>query len=353
MSETKKRQSHLKRDPERYNKIQLRERDFDIILMLIRERILTTSQISSIFFGHKTRATARLHQLWNEGYLEREKIPPAFGATSEFIYSPSSQGVSAVVKTFNTSRQEIGWSAKSNKITHWTKQHEIEVNQVKIAMILAIAERFNLWQATKGVRQGLKQHQKPDLAKIGEKMLFEKGTDYHDSVRDPEDRIKYIPIIPDRFMCLNFDEQEIYGFWEIDRATMHEPRFAKKLQGYREYYFSGGFLKRYGKGKEKEEFPFRVFTTTPNERRRNRLVQVAGDVGSNFMCWFAVLDDYLQDPFGKVWVRAKEYKDLVQDLPWDIQKELERKSGRPSKRAQEAQEKIENNLEKFSILDSG
>jgi hypothetical protein len=348
------RQSKHKRNPERYKSVQLRERDFDIILMLIRERIMTTSQIASLFFGHKSRATARLHQLWNAGYLERELLPPASGdiRSRVAVFSPNSKGVSAVTKAFNISRKDLGWKAKSIKITHWTKQHEIEVNQVKIAMILAIAQRFDFWTSTKGVKAGLKQHQKPNLFKIGEKMSFEKGIDYYDKVQDPDSRVRHIPIAPDRFMCLSFDDQEVYGFWEIDRGTMNEKRFAKKLQAYREYYFSGEFMRKYSDGQgKKEDYPFRVFTTTPNERRRNRLVQVAGHVGSNTMCWFATLDDYLAEPFGKVWVRAKEYKELMQTLPSDIQTELQKKQGgRPSKRARQAQEDIENQLIKHSIL---
>jgi len=313
---------------------------------------MTTSQITALFFGHKSRATARLHQLWNEGYLEREFIPDAFQATKEAVYLPSSKGVNHLTKAFSVSRRELSWNPKSYKITNWTKQHELEVNQVKVAMILALAEHLNLWLETKGVKQGRKQHKRPDLEKIGKVIQFEKGTDYCDYVQDPENRTKRIPINPDRFMCLSFDdEDDIFGFWEIDRATMEEKRFAVKLRGYREYYFSGGFLEKHGEGGEKEDYPFRVFTTTPDERRRNRLVQVAGQIGSNYMCWFAVLDDYLNDPFGKVWVRAKEYKELISDLPQSIQDELERKHGRPTKKAQEALSEIEENVIKHSILD--
>lgn len=310
---------------------------------------MTTSQIASLFYGHKSsRVVSRLRQLWDSGYLEREFLPYGVGDTSEAIYSPTSKSASAIVKAFQTSRQELGWSAKASKISHWTKQHELEVNQVKIAMILELAERFDLWL------DKFAKYKRPDLEKIGGVMTFEKGRYYHDRVQDPENRTEHIPIVPDRFMCLNFPEQdEIWGFWEIDRSSMEEKRFAKKLIGYREYYFSGGFLEKYGKGREIKKYPFRVFTTVPDERRRNRLAQVAGDVGSNFMCWFAVLDDYLQDPFGKVWVRAKEYKELVQDLPLDIQEELARKSGRPSKKVRDVQEEIEKHLEKFSILDEG
>ena len=108
-----------------------------------------------------------------------------------------------------------------------------------------------------------------------------------------------------------------------------------------------------GQGGEIRSYPFRVFTTTPDERRRNRLVQVAGRVKSNMMCWFAVLNHFLNDPFGSVWVRAKEYKELISDLPQSIQDELERKHGRPSKKAQKALEEIENHIIKHSLLDEG
>jgi hypothetical protein len=91
--------------------------------------------------------------------------------------------------------------------------------------------------------------------------------------------------------------------------------FRRKLRGYREYYFSGGFLKRYGKeGQKIEDLAFRVLVTAPTEERRNNLIEQALLEGSNLMCWFTLYDQINRDFFGKIWLRGKEYKEIFEQL---------------------------------------
>ena len=154
-------------------------------------------------------------------------------------------------------------------------------------------------------------------------------------------------------MVLNLPEGPAYGLWEVDRGTMPEREFRRKLKGYQQYYFSGGFLKKYGEpGRTIEDYPFRVFTVVPDVMRRNSLVQQARLIGSNKMCWFAVLDDFLADPLGKVWVRGLEYRDLVMKLPENMRKALEeRETGRPGELVRKAWAEINSRMERHSILE--
>jgi len=75
-------------------------------------------------------------------------------------------------------------------------------------------------------------------------------------------------------------------------------------------------------------------------------------IGSNKMCWFAVLGDFLADPLGKVWIRGLEYRDLVMQLPENMRKALEeRETGRPGELVRKAWDEINSRIERHSILE--
>ena len=129
-----KKQSRYKPEPGRYS-LRIRERDIIILHTILRERILTTSQIARLFFGRPNTASARrLQKLWNEGYLRRDFLPVLFG-TSEAIYSVTSKGVQLLSQALEEKPSDLGWNPKAYKITNWKKEHELEVNEIKVALI--------------------------------------------------------------------------------------------------------------------------------------------------------------------------------------------------------------------------
>jgi len=356
----RQRQSRYQRDPDRCKNIHLSGRDADILTALVRERILSTSQIAALFFGQKSGAIRRLNQLWNAGYIDRDFAPVSFGM-SEAIYSPSRKGVQFLIDERGISWAELGWNPKGYKITNWKKQHELIVNDLKVALVRALAERYMLYLPQREVKyvpkKGTGIKKRVDMARVEKILVFDKGSKYYDRVRDPKpnpgDRRDYIPIRPDRFMALNLPEGPVYGMWEIDRGTMPEHEFGRKLLGYQQYYRSGGFLKKYGQqGRTKEDYPFRVFTVTPDAMRRNSLVQQARDIGSDRLCWFAVLGEFLADPLGKVWIRGQEYGDLVKVLPKKMRSALEgRETGRPGELVRKAWEEINKQIARHSLIE--
>jgi len=234
--EGRQRQSRFQRDPDRYKNLYLGERDAFILIALVQERILSTSQIAALFFGQKSGAIRRLNQLWNAGYVDRGFAPVSFGM-SEAIYSPTRKGIQFLIEEKVVPQEELSWNPKSYKVTNWKKQHELMVNDVKIAMILALAKRFNLYMPQPEVKYvpkgNAKAKERPDLGRVGEILIFEKGSEYDDRVRDPDAQgnSRYIPIRPDRFMVLNLPEVPAYGLWEVDRGTMPERNFRRKTEG--------------------------------------------------------------------------------------------------------------------------
>lgn len=280
------------------NKIEypLTPRDLEILKEIIEDHFLTSRQIQELFFTSYSATQRRLQKLCERGYLGKSHKPgtPA-------VFFAYRKAVNEVIKNNLLDPQDITWKTRyARERTAAKKQHEIDANWFKIALIRK--------------------------AKNIEILFFLKGSRCWDKVKDPnpdlKDRKLYIPIRPDWFFGLRTNGADSYFFFEMDEGTMALKAFRRKLRGYREYYFSGGFLERYGqKGAKKEDYPFRVLTTVqqtaiqPSDERRNNLVEQATAEGSLLMCWFANFQEAVASPFGKIWVRGKEYKEVLENLP--------------------------------------
>lgn len=324
--ENKKRQSRYDRDPDRFDRVDIQDRDLDIIYEVAKDRFLTTKQIQKLFFGSYSAAKLRLQKLWNKKYLKRVFIPVRVGS-SPAIYCPTKKGIDTLVQLGKVSRDEVSWKSKYNRVKPEKRQHEIDVNEFKVSIVVESRERENV------------------------NLLFcEWGTDYWDYVNDPNSSRRSknrIPVRPDRFFGLNINGSLNYYFVEVDRGTMRLKRFRRKLRGYREYYHSGGFLKKYGKkGQEKEDLPFRVLTTAPSKWRRNNLLEQAIAEKCMYMCWFAVFDEVIANPFDKIWVRGKEYEKVLESLPQTTKKRITKMH-----RKEERDEIIQKEVVKYSILE--
>ena len=300
----KKRQSRYKPDYGKFPRVNIQDRDLEIIKEVVKDSFLTTRQIQSLFFSSYSAVQRRLQKLWDKGYLKREYAPVQFGS-SEALYCPTKKGIDLLIQRSVIGPDEIKWKSKYNRVKPEKKQHEIDVNEFKTALTTVVRRNNNA------------------------NLLFcEKGSSYWDYVKDPEpdskDKREYIPIRPDRFIGLKINGLSNYFFLEVDRGTMRLKEFARKLRGYREYYFSGGFFKKYGEpGYRKEDYSYRVLVTAPTEERRNNLVEQAINQGSLEMCWFGLFREVIKDPLGKVWIRGKEYKEVLESLnEWERERIL-------------------------------
>jgi len=325
--EHKKRQSRYKPDYKKFPRVNIQDRDLEIIKEVAKDRFLTARQIQALFFNSYSAAQRRLQKLWNKGYLKREYAPVKFGS-SEALYCPTKKGIDLLIQRSIIVPDEINWKSKYNRVKPEKKQHEIDANEFKVVLTIAVREN-----------------------NYAELLFCERGSSFWDYVKDPDpdpkDKREYIPIRPDRFIGLKINGLSNYFFLEIDRGTMRLKECARKLGGLREYYFSGGFFKKYGQpGYKKEHYSYRVLITAPTEERRNNLVEKAIEQGSLEMCWFGLFSEVIQDPLGKVWIRGKEYKEVLERLA-----EWERERILRTHRKLERDEIIKKGVDRRSILE--
>jgi len=313
--EKKKRQSRYKPDHKRDAGTRITERDIKIFETVVSEQFLSREQLQRLFNVSKSTMTIRLRKLWNQGYLGRAFAPVSFGS-SPAIYYPTTKCINAIIERTGKSREDINWTIGRGRVSPEKKQHELDVNEFKVSLMVALRKRYgekalaSYWQ---------EKEIEEELAAV-ELIFCEKGKDYWDYVRDPKPEPNEprgnIPIRPDRFMGLRINGEPQYYFVEIDRGTMTLKRIRRKLRGYRAYYFSGGFVKKYGQeGDIIADYHFRVLVTTITEERRNNLVEQAIAIKSLEMVWFAVFDEFVSDPLGNVWVRGAEYQKILKQIP--------------------------------------
>jgi len=88
-----------------------------------------------------------------------------------------------------------------------------------------------------------------------------------DRVVDPENTGEKIPITPDGFLGLETPRGRAYYFVEVDRGTMDNPRFLRKMRGYARYWLDDVFTEKWGYS------AFRVLTSTTTKRRVENLLK--------------------------------------------------------------------------------
>ena len=232
--------------------------------------------------------------MWNAGLLKREFIHAGFSPTPA-IYCLTAKGRDILVQHGVVSPEEMTWHKDRNRGTSPFKQHEVEVNDIKVAFVAASRRSIDVTL-----------------------YHFGKGMPYYDQVvnHKPDTGEKeHIPIRPDGFFILQINGGYHSFFLEVDRGTMKLSRLYTKLKGYRLYYFDGGYWIKYGKQEgRKEDYSFRILMTCPTEETRNNRLEVACKMGSYTMMWFGVHEEVVKNPFGRVWIRGKEYADAFKSL---------------------------------------
>ena len=250
MTETKKRVSRYSRQAE-HAQIRIQERDIEILKALYSYRFLTTSQITALFFNTKKRAEHRLRKLYDAELIGRIFRPVIFGS-AEVIYVLDKVGVNLLAQETGTDRDDINTARKQAKnLKSFFLNHFIDINQFRIALSLAIqANDYDLlfWKYETELKN-----------------KNEQGLLIADKVKDPKNPNQKIPVAPDAFFGLDTSQGKAYFFLEIDRATMDNTRFKRKMAGYARYFLDGVFQEKWGYN------AFRVLTTTTTKRLPNLL----------------------------------------------------------------------------------
>jgi len=307
---------------------QLTARDLDIVEAVVAHQFLTVNELQPLFFSVETgykAAARRLKALSDAGLLARH-YTPTFDA-SPAVYCPTQKGVQLLLAHGQLHPDEIDWRGKHNRITAASVRHELAANRLVVTLMLALAEGQGYWLEVPCPHRagGKRLTRRIDHARLAQALTVERGSHLWDRVRNPSQKGRrtptYLPVRPDRLLLVNWEAGRVSGnnresytnahhktfFLEVEIAPKQSERLRQRFRAYREYYRSGGFLRRYGHGDDVRAYPFVVLVTAPTDERRNNLIELAIEEACLKMVWFATYDEVLADPLGAVWIRGEAY----------------------------------------------
>lgn len=280
--------------------IEVQDRDLDILRGLFESRVMTAEHVAAIYFeGRYEAARKRLQKLKTAGYVgerpRRAYDPAVLFLTKKAFALLCERGAIA-------DHPKTTWKSleKRVRVSPLTLRHELEVQDVKAAMVQAIAlapglevAEFNTW---------------PLLNK------FQAYTPAGELVTVKPDGLIHIrQTMPDREIL------EHAFFLEVDRSTETLETLAQRACCYRDYYRRGGWALRHGRPpSDFEQFPFRVLMVFKNSERRNntaeRLYLLHPPIRTQVL--LTTFAESTSDPFGQIWTRPVDYQNAFANTPY-------------------------------------
>jgi hypothetical protein len=287
-------------------KVELSDRDWDLLRDLFESRVMTLRHVARLYFpGLKDMPKKRVQKLKAAGLVaERERT---------HVSQPSV--LQLTKKAYEVLRKkrkleeypQIGFENRG-KLSELKLKHELEVMDVKAALKPAIdgTERFEVVQFSTW----------PFL--------------YEFKACDPRGML--VPTQPDAFIrvhetLLEGGVEEHYFFLEVDRSEEGQLVLAERAHCYGDFYRNGGFAARFGGTIEtKKDYGFRVLITCKTEERRNNLAErlLLNTPPVHSQVWITTTAQLTENPLGPIWIRPVDYRDVTKDTPFDPYKERER-----------------------------
>jgi hypothetical protein len=221
----------------------LTERDRAIALALYEHQLLTTDQLTLLFFSSKRRAQDRLRFLYCERVLDRFYPPRPYGlGKPQAHWLLDEAGAILVAAALGVERKRLGWQRRDDWGSHPQLLHRLEANHFVTDLVAATLRDHSLgvseWFGSRSARARLKSS----------------------SLSEPP--------IPDCGFFLETAAGPIECYLEWDRGTETLARLSEKLKRYwhAEVHFSP------------ERGAVNVLFVVPTERRLQALVDaVAAD----------------------------------------------------------------------------
>jgi len=289
--------------------LSITERDRDILEAVAKYRYLSTGMLEARFPTASQRGLRRrLTKLFQHRLLNRPKSQVSlriFTDQRELIYSLGPEGVKELVKNRGWNRSKLSWQCKEVKYPYLS--HGLAISRFRLTLELASkgakeraeerqANWLNKYRYHRGEpdshikRLALKKFYEMEKKKDGEikgRMLnpdfdltrWESGTYIQDQVVIGDRGEKEAaPIAPDGYFKLTLHRKKDVKknfFLEVDRDTMTEERFLKKLKAYWK------LKDNEAKDELKKELgieSYRVITVTNSERRKGNLLDISKQV---------------------------------------------------------------------------
>lgn len=123
----------------------LTERDRAIALALYEHQLLTTDQLTLLFFSSKRRAQDRLRFLYDERMLDRFYPPRPYGlGKPQAHWLLDEAGAILVAASLGKERKQLGWQRRDDWGSHPQLLHRLEANRFVTDLIAATLEEASL-----------------------------------------------------------------------------------------------------------------------------------------------------------------------------------------------------------------
>jgi Replication-relaxation len=138
----------------------LTERDREIALALYEHQLLTTEQLTLLFFSSKRRAQDRLRFLYEQRVLDRFHPPRPYGlGKPQAHWLLDEAGATLVSASLGMERKELGWQRRDDWASHPQLLHRLEANRFVTELIATTLAETSLgvseWWGSRSARPRL------------------------------------------------------------------------------------------------------------------------------------------------------------------------------------------------------
>ena len=155
----------------------LTERDREVALCLYDQQLLTTDQLTLLFFSSKRRAQDRLLLLYRQRVLDRFYPPSRFGAGKpQAHWLLDEAGAHLVAASLDLDRRQLPWQRREDWRSHPQLAHRLEVNHFVTDLIAATLDDPTLgvvsWFGTREAAARLGERMRGTVRPDGELILL-------------------------------------------------------------------------------------------------------------------------------------------------------------------------------------
>lgn len=249
--------------------MQLTSRDLEILRTVAEFRYMTREQVEKLFFSPASASYCkrRLSLLYHNGYLERRFLPlrQAFGAARAY-YTLDRKGADVLAHALELPRSQLDWRPRDGRREALYMEHSLRINDVRVLMLIA-AKAAGL-----------------QFDWIDERELKRRASGHR--VPDPLHQDRTITIVPDGYF-------KLAGRWafalELDRGTVEEVPFKRKVRGYGEWKASGRYAQAFGI--QSLRVLFVVADAHRDPKRLARIQRWTEDAKGRSLFWYAHLSE--------------------------------------------------------------
>lgn len=273
----------------------LQPRDVALLRDLFDSRLMRLDHIAALHFeGRREAAKKRVQRLKAAGLIAeraRRSFEPAVHVlTMRGIDLLDSRG--ELLGFPPLSRRAL---EKRSRVSDLTVRHELEVMDVKAALIPALRARegLSIAEFTTWPRLCEFRAQRPDT---GQEMLVK-----------PDGFFRVAEATPGRGVI------EHAFFLEVDRSTETLETLANRAACYVDFYRRGGYAVRRGQSPaERDHFPFRVLLVCKSEQRLDNIALHLLSLQPPILTqvWLTERVELLRHPQGAVWLCPADYRKI-------------------------------------------